>query len=294
MPESSVQIVVASPPALAATAAEPPRHLSPSSASLFGQCPKRWRLRYIERLPDPPGLAALVGTLAHRVLELLMGEPAAGRSVERARQLAGEAWPELAAHDDFAYHELDAAAIKAFKWQVWRAIEGLWRLEDPKDVPVAATEQRLEAEVGGVPFLGVIDRVDHHPDGVVITDYKSGRPPAPRFEEQKLDQVLLYAAAVAATSDLRPVRARLLYLGATVIEVAADGAELERAVGRLVDTWDALQAARATDTFEARTGPLCGWCPYLDRCEEGRAELVARAARGWVLPEGAPGLRLVA
>ena len=40
-----------------------PVHLSPSSAAMFAQCPKRWRFRYLDRLPDPPGAAALVGTL---------------------------------------------------------------------------------------------------------------------------------------------------------------------------------------------------------------------------------------
>ena len=36
-----------------------PRHLSPSSASAFEQCARRWKLRYLDRLPDPPGAAAL-------------------------------------------------------------------------------------------------------------------------------------------------------------------------------------------------------------------------------------------
>src|SRR3954451_17143396 len=33
--------------------AAPPPHLSPSSATMFRQCPRRWRHRYIERLEDP-------------------------------------------------------------------------------------------------------------------------------------------------------------------------------------------------------------------------------------------------
>ena len=83
---------------------------------------------------------------------------------------------------------------------------------------VRATEQRLEVELCGVPFVGIVDRVDHGPDGLVITDYKSGQPPRPAQVEEKLDQVLLYAGAVAAATGEQPTRARLLYLGATIIE----------------------------------------------------------------------------
>jgi putative RecB family exonuclease len=264
------------------------RHLSPTSAATFNQCPKRWRYRYVEGLPDPPGIPALVGTLAHRVLELLLNEPADRRHPERARQLATEAWPAHAERSDFTELALDAAATRAFKWRVWTAIEGLWRVEDPRAVKVRATEQRLEVTVAGVPFVGIVDRVDHHADGIVITDYKSGQPPAPGRVEEKLDQVLLYAAAVADSTGERPVRARLLYLGATVVEVEATPAALDRATSRLADTWEALQAAEARGAYPANAGPLCGWCPYLDHCQEGQAGLRTRAEAGWLLPAHAP------
>ena len=154
-----------------------PVHLSPSSAAMFAQCPKRWRFRYLDRLPDPPGAAALVGTLVHRVLERLLGEPAGSRTVERARALAAEEWPVHQAHPDVVALGLDTDGARRFKWQVWEAVTGLWKLEDPAAVDVLATECRLDVQLGDVPFLGVLDRVDATAGGVVVTDYKSGRPP---------------------------------------------------------------------------------------------------------------------
>ena len=78
-----------------------PKHLSSSAATMFNQCPQRWKLRYVDRLADPPGIPALVGTLAHRVLELLLNEPAEQRSQARARELATNAWAEISDHNDF-------------------------------------------------------------------------------------------------------------------------------------------------------------------------------------------------
>ncbi|MDH4144858.1 MAG: PD-(D/E)XK nuclease family protein [Acidimicrobiia bacterium] len=270
-------------------AGEAPPHLSPSAASTFNQCPRRWRYRYVDRLDDPAGDAALVGTLAHRVLELLLNEAPADRTTERARQLAGQAWPEVATHGDFQRLELDTEATRAFKWRAWKAIEGLWRLEDPAAVRVEATEQRLEVNLGGVPFVGVVDRVDRIGDQLVVTDYKSGRPPSMRFAEEKLDQVLLYAAAVALVAGTRPSLARLFYLGTTEIGVRSTPANLDRAVGRLADTWSGVQSACSSGSFPTRAGKLCAWCPFLDRCAEGGAQVQALLEDGWQ-PVNAPAL----
>lgn len=276
------------PPGVAA-----PRHLSPSSAGLFDQCPRRWRYRYVDRLPDPPGEAALVGTFAHHVLELLLGEPAERRTVDRAKDLARQAWPATANHPDYRALGLDEAAARAFRWKGWLAIEGLWAIEDPAQVSVEATERQVRAELGGVPFLGIVDRLDRCHDGLVVTDYKSGRPPSRRFEADKLSQVLLYAAAIGAADGERPVRARLVYLGATAIEAHATPDAVDEAVGGLRRTWDRLDSAASTDTFEPQPGPLCAWCPYAASCSEGRAEIQLRHDQGRLRGD-APGAALVA
>ena len=79
-----------------------PKRLSPSAASTFDQCPRRWRFRYIENRPEPSGEAAMVGSFVHRVLELLLAEVPEDRTVDRAKQLARDTWPETAARDGFS------------------------------------------------------------------------------------------------------------------------------------------------------------------------------------------------
>ena len=270
-----------------------PAHLSPSGASLYQQCPRRWKHRYVDRLPDPPGVAALAGTFAHRVLELLLQEPDQRRTVERAKELARVAWPEIATDDDFAALGLDETELREFRWRGWLAVEGLWAIEDPCTVSVDATEHDVQVLVGDVPFRGVVDRIDLTDDGRVITDYKSGRAPAERFAAGRLTQVMLYAAAVAATTGERPIRARLLYLGQKIVEIDVTDENLESAVGELEATWSSLTADCDRGVFEATTGPLCGWCPYVDRCPEGRAEVNERVDSGRLRLD-APAIELIA
>ena len=255
----------------------PPTRLSPSGAGTFVQCPRRWRFRYVDRLADPPGEDALAGSFAHRVLELLMQREPSQRTVEQARAIARAEWPETEADDDYQALDHDAKESRRFRWKAWTAIEGLWRLEDPATVDVQATEQDVEAELAGVPFRGIVDRIDLHHDGLVVTDYKSGKAPSHRYRRSRLDQVLLYAAAVEASTGERPVRAQLLYLGQRTVSMEVNAQEIDAVASRLADTWSEIRTACSKDSFEPRPGPLCGWCSYVSMCPQGEAELAKRA-----------------
>ncbi len=275
----------------------PPPYLSPSSASTFRSCPRRWKFRYIDRLPDPAGEAAIAGTFAHRVLELLMAEPGESRTTDRAREIARTVWPETAEHEDFLALALDDAQERRFRWLAWTAIEGLWSLENPAEIEVVANEQKMDTQLGDVPFRGIVDRLERessdYATGLVVSDYKSGRAPARRYANDRLEQVLLYAAAVEASTGERPQAARLLYLGQCIIETKVTDRLLEAAVGALGDTWTTLNEAAEHQLYEASPGPLCGWCPYAGECPEGLAELELRHSSGRIRAS-APSLRFVA
>ncbi|MDG2428162.1 MAG: PD-(D/E)XK nuclease family protein [Acidimicrobiales bacterium] len=258
----------------------PPRSFSVSAAGLWKQCPRRWRFRYVEKRVDPPGEAALLGTFVHRVLELLCAEPAGKRTTERARELAATTWPETRDSNDFVALTLDDNAQRQFRWRSWTAIEKLWDLEDPAQVNVAATEAKVSASIGGVPFFGIVDRLDTASDGLVVTDYKTGKPPRPGDVPEKLDQVLLYAAAVEEDWGERPTRGRLYFLGNRIVETTVSEDGIRAAVERFAEAWGSVGRACATDHFDPLVGPLCGWCPYVADCAEGTAEVERRVSIG--------------
>lgn len=244
---------------------------------MFVQCPRRWRFRYVERLADPPGEDALAGSFAHRVLELLMQREPSQRTIEAARAIARDQWPETESDHDYQALEHDEKQSLDFRWKAWAAIKGLWDLEDPATVDVRATEQPVEAELAGVPFRGIVDRIDQDADGIVVTDYKSGKPPSHRYRRSRLDQVLLYAAAVEASTGEMPVRAQLLYLGADTIDIGVNADVIDAVASKLAGTWSEIRTACSEDSFEPRPGPLCGWCAYVQWCPQGEAELAKRA-----------------
>ncbi len=271
---------------------EPPPYLSPSSADVFEGCPRRWKFKYIDRLDDPSGRQALVGTFAHRVLELLCEYPCPSRTIDQAKVLARSAWPEVTEDPDYQALELTEEDSRSFRWEAWLAIEGLWTIEDPATVDVVSTEQRIKTELGSVPFVGVIDRVDRVAGKLIVSDYKSGMLPAFRWRGEKVRQVMLYGAALESATGELPDRVRLLYLRQRIVDEAVTPRRVEEAVGGLGETWTKLKAACDSETFEATPTVLCGWCPFVTVCPEGQAELALRAEAG-TLPAHAPGAALV-
>ena len=263
------------------TSAEPesptfrPRHLSPSSASTFRQCPRRWRLRYIDNLPDPKGEAAVLGTFVHQVLEELLSLEAADRSIDTARYIARKLWDEILTDEDFIGLCLSEIETKSFMWKAWQLIEKYFSLEDPSEVEVVRAEQKLSAEIGGVPFYGIVDLTERVSSGLRVVDYKTGKAPGPKYLEDKLSQVWLYAAALAQ-EDFDVSEVRLMYLTSGSIDRPLDSVAVAGAVDVHRRTWDDLCQAIDSEKFPYRTGPLCNWCPYLDHCPEGAAEAERR------------------
>jgi putative RecB family exonuclease len=202
-----------------------------------------------------------------------------GRTPEAAKLIARQEWAETEEAPDYTALGFDEEKSRRFRWKAWQAIEGLWKLEDPAEVRVDATERDIQVDLAGVPFRGIVDRLEREDDGLVVTDYKSGKAPSARYRRDRLDQVLLYAAAVEADSAEMPVRARLLYLGQRTVGVDVTRKELDLVTEKLAATWADINTACDSDEFEPRTGPLCGWCPYIDRCPEGAKE-AARRDRG--------------
>jgi putative RecB family exonuclease len=278
--------------------------LSPSAAGLWAQCPRRWWYRYVDKLPEPPpGEPAVLGTFVHEILELLLAQPAGERTPQQARVLAREVWERFVTTEDWLALGLDDRAALRFRQRAWSTLEAYYSCEDPAEVEPVAQELSVEVELDGVPFRGFIDlvaadprtRVGDGPPAIVVTDYKTGRPPeknkpwSAEQEVERLWQPQWYAAALAELGEHEPVRARLLYFtaldarrgpgfDALTAELAVEVTEESTAVARaeLRRRWDAINDAVERGQAEATPGPLCGWCPFVAVCEAGRSECSRR------------------
>ena len=68
---------------------------------------------------------------------------------------------------------------------------------------IAALNRIMETELAGTRLRGIIDRLELTADGeLVVTDYKTGRPPSERYEQSKLGGVHFYSLLCERVRDL--------------------------------------------------------------------------------------------
>ncbi|MEU0498309.1 RecB family exonuclease [Mycobacterium sp. NPDC006124] len=255
-------------------AAAPTRRpaLSPSRASDFKQCPLLYRLRAIDRLPEPSSPAQVRGTVVHGALELLYALPAASRVPGTAMTLVEPAWEEMAAARPELAGDLEPAERDKLLDEARALVSGYYRLEDPTRFDPESCEQRVEVELSdGTLLRGFVDRIDVAPTGELrVVDYKTGRAPSATrelAEAKALFQMKFYAVALLRSRGVLPARLRLLYLAdGQVLDYTPDLDELVRFEKTLMAMWQAIQTIGATGDFLPKPSRMCDWCAHHAHC----------------------------
>ncbi|CAN5237948.1 RecB family exonuclease [soil metagenome] len=246
-----------------------PATLSPSKVSAFKDCALAFRFSVIDRLPEPPSAAAVRGTLVHRALEELYCAEPSGRTLEVALSALTHA-VDQARSTDSEYGQLGLAgeAEVAYLADAERLIRRYFEMEDPATIRPIGLELLLEAELGGVRVRGIIDRLELDATGeLVVTDYKTGRSPGPRYEQGRFGGVHFYAFLCQAVLGRRPARIQLLYLADGVSITAMPSEQSIRGLeGRVGAVWQAVERACAGEDFRPHPGPLCTWCGFQSYC----------------------------
>lgn len=247
-----------------------PKYLSPSSVSTYLQCPLKYRYSRIDKIPEPSTEAQILGSIAHEVLELLYGIEAKDRTLRSAREILLRRWDEEWSDKIDEELRLGPYDKHLLRWNVWRCVENYFDYEDPALTVLDGIEHRLEAEVNGVPALGIIDRWQRRPDGtIVIGDYKTGKVSKPPYDKDKQLQLMVYVDLVETVVGEPVSAAELLYLKGNKVTVKSYLPTVEnRSAMRetIAEVWEGVQSSCASGDFEPRKHRLCDWCSYKRIC----------------------------
>jgi putative RecB family exonuclease len=244
-----------------------PARLSPSRVEAFLSCPLAFRFSAVERLPEPPSPHAVKGNLVHRALELLFARAAPARTHEAARLDLARAVEELRSGSEWPLLGLEPAAAEVFLADAAAMVDRYFAMEDPRQVHAIGVELRLEVQALGVTLHGVIDRLDLEDGELVVTDYKTGRPPGVAYERQKLNGVHFYAYLCQALFGKRPARVQLYFLGTgEILSTVPSEQSAAFLPKRARAVWDAVERACANESFLPKPGGLCGSCSFQRWC----------------------------
>jgi putative RecB family exonuclease len=240
--------------------------LSPSRASDYKRCPQLFKFSAIDRIETPPTVYQARGTTAHLALERLYELPAVERTPERLADLFREAWQETKNRD---YPDLfsDVESERAWGIESLAILSNYFAVEDPTQIEPLSRELDLTEAIGDMTIRGILDRMEETPDGLVITDYKTGKAPPEQYATSAFFALKIYALLVRIREGRTPDALRLIYLtGPTVYQIPVNDAQLDAMERQLEALWAAIGRSIETNDFPTRTGVLCDWCAYRDIC----------------------------
>ena len=134
-------------------------------------------------------------------------------------------------------------------------------------IELEGIETPLDWQLGGVTIKGFIDRW-HEEDGeIVIGDYKTGKVPSARFQDNKFFQLLLYGAVLSEQLAAPIKRVELLFVKDGV-RLSHDVAESDFAnvIETVVSVKSEIDARCKSGEFEPNRSRLCDWCSFKSIC----------------------------
>jgi hypothetical protein len=264
-----------------------PRRLyscTPTRLATWLDCPRRYRMSYLDRPAPPKGppwAHNSLGASVHNALAAWWRLPLSRRTVEAAGVLLAQGW----IGEGFTG---DAQSARYRDWArslVESYVGGL----DPADEPVGV-ERTVATRTDRIAVSGRIDRLDARPradgaDGteLVVVDYKTGRHVLSVDDARSSLALAIYALAAsrALRRECRRVELHHLPSGQVLAWEHTEeslGRHLRRAEDVADECADADERMRASlpraeydEVFPPRTGPGCGWCDYQRSCPEGQA-----------------------
>lgn len=258
---------------------------TPSRLNQWLDCPRRYRMVYLDRPSPPKGppwAHNSVGASVHNALADWWRLPEHERTPDAAGRLLERDW----LRDGFRDREQADAWRDRARDMVVRYTGKL----DPVDEPLGV-ERTVAMRTDAVAVSGRVDRIDERaseePGGeseLVIVDYKTGRRVLTADDARSSLALALYALAAARVLRRRCHRVELHHLPTDeVAEWAHTEETLARHLRRAEEiaqecaSADAafrqgLSPAAMDEVFPPKPSPACAWCDFVRQCPEGRAQ----------------------
>jgi RecB family exonuclease len=254
---------------------DPKRRLSPSQASTYDECPRRYAVERVLEMGADSGPYASFGTVLHDVMEhaetAAMERGARNATLEEALASLDEIWVDGA----FGATPVDAA----WKSRARTFLERIYTLWPSSGSPVAL-ELAVEKEVGNVVWRGRVDRVEREPDGQLkVIDYKTSKTLPSVPDAASSIQLGFYVLAVEDDSRVQGLVGAAEFWHPLVAQkgLATRSFDIEK-VDEISERLEAITASVVEEDWRPRPGAHCARCQIKSSCPawpEGRESFLA-------------------
>lgn len=244
--------------------------LSASAVQTYNTCPLQFKLDREWKIPGEVPAAMQYGASMHRVLRTYYDSVRFGRTMDDGKLL------EL-----FRADLRDARIQDGYQHDLYEN-QGIAQLKEflaasrKRPAPeVLHTEEFFEVRIGNTTIVGRIDRMDKLPDhGIVITDYKTGKPQSQEDADESL-QLSIYALAAREKWDYRADHLVFHNLEENTFVTTQRGADQLRQAKLKVEE---VAGKIAAGNFQPTPGFHCRFCAYQTLCPATEKRLYSIAS----------------
>ncbi len=253
---------------------EPLYAASPSRLLTWLDCPRRYRMTYLDRprpVPRRQRAHTSLGLSVHNALRDWWDLPDGDRTPSAAAELLGTGWIDVGFRDadqSGSWRDRMRGAVTAY-------VQGL----NPDAHPLGV-ERAVAMVTGQLRLHGRVDRLDDRAGELIVVDYKTGRRPPTEDDARFSLPLALYAAAVWKMFRRPCVRVELHHVPTGTVAAHTHTPQslsnrVEEARSIAVDARgaerDYARAGTGSGRFPPRPSPLCTWCDLRAHCPEGQA-----------------------
>jgi RecB family exonuclease len=222
------------------------------NAYLF--CPYKYKLVYIDNLHIPVNADITFGQTIHKTLEQYHSR--GGITPEALMESYDDCWKNegfVTPQQSFEYYERGKIMLGNY-----------YKSFSASDIKILYTEKSFDANIGKYRFIGIIDRIDEHPDGKKeVMDYKTH---AKIWEQERVDkdlQLTLYAYACKNVFGFNPDKISVYFLSNnSKIYTKRSSVEIEEGITLAIETAEKIMA----DIFDPDT-TKCANCDFKIKCK---------------------------
>jgi RecB family exonuclease len=244
--------------------------LSVSKTKCWKQCKKQFEFNYILKFPKKERDYHIFGKFCHEVLELFHKAYIFEDSKNPYNIQIGIAFKTALEKYKPSMTKEMILGCKEIISQYLKIIS-----EEKKNNKIAniiGIEKNFALEIeNNIILNGMIDRIQVDDDNVIhVADYKTTKNP--KYLKNDWFQLLVYAYIILSENPtLEKVRGSYILLKHDFKYITKEFSRDE--ILKIKDEFIKIaQSIREEDSYEASPTVLCGWCDFLDKCDEGKKQ----------------------
>jgi DNA helicase-2/ATP-dependent DNA helicase PcrA len=250
-----------------------PKFLSYSQVSDYDTCPRKYKYKYIMKIPTKPAAPLAYGITMHNSLKEFYKilKESNTSFFDRQGELTKETLLEIYDRKWVSQGYLnDKHEKKAYE----KGKKSLLKFYDEyfdKDQDPVFLEQSFSLNIGDVRMRGAIDRIDLTQDDegndiYEIIDYKTGDKVKSKSKVSRDEQLAIYSLAAEKVFDIKAEKLALLFVDEPK-KVVADNKKLDKVKEKVIEKISDVAEKIGQEIYTATPGYHCKWCDFKDICK---------------------------